>query len=441
MIKNPETIKQIGNEAFKKSDFPTAIAHYKRAKQLDPSNIIYSLNIAAVHLKMENYMECINECDVAIQNGRASNAESKLIAKAFCRMGMAYRDFGDLESAQVAFSQALEEEDTMEYRKFLSDVETAISANDWSSATGEGGGDGGTTAAKSSIISAEEVKKAGNEAFRNSDFQIALANYQLAKQLDPKNMIYSLNIGATHLKMNNYYDCINECNSAIQVGRDNGAEPKLISKAMSRMGFAYRDLGQLENAKMFFSRALTEYPTPEHQKYLSEIEGKIQKEKPNNIALPSTNTAGDNTEGLDLPPGWAIDHDANGRIYYLNHATKLTQWEHPLKMVVQQEKQQMGQRILEPQRQQQQQMEQQRQQELKQQQQQQRQQEYEQRQQELEQQKQQQRQQEYEQQRLLQEQMEQQEYEQQSLLEEQIEQQGFSSDDENIIVAAEVDQR
>ena len=423
MIKNPETIKQIGNEAFKKSDFPTAIAHYKRAKQLDPSNIIYSLNIAAVHLKMENYMECINECDVAIQNGRASNAESKLIAKAFCRMGMAYRDFGDLESAQVAFSQALEEEDTMEYRKFLSDVETAILANNWSSAIGEG--DGGTTpTAKSSIISAEEVKKAGNEAFKNSDFQIALANYQLAKQLDPKNMIYSLNIGATHLKMNNYYDCINECNSAIQVGRDNGAEPKLISKAMSRMGFAYRDLGQLENAKMSFSRALTEYPTPEHQKYLSEIEGKIQKEKPNNMALPSTITAGDNTEGLDLPPGWAIDHDANGRVYYLNHATKLTQWEHPVKMVVQQEQQQMGQQILQQQMEQQR-LQQQRQQDLKQQQQQQRQEEYEQRQQELE-------------QRLLQEQ---QEYEQQSLLEEQIEQQEFSADDENIIVAAEVDQR
>jgi tetratricopeptide (TPR) repeat protein len=96
-------------------------------------------------------------------------------------------------------------------------------------------------------------------------------------------MIYSLNIGATHLKMNNYYDCINECNSAIKVGRDNGADPTMIAKAMCRIGFAYRDLGELENAKMFFSSALTEYPAPErtkHKKTKKETQqNKRKKEK------------------------------------------------------------------------------------------------------------------------------------------------------------------
>ena len=335
MINNPDIIKQIGNEAFKKSDFQTAIAHYKRAKQLDPTNMIYSLNIAAVHLKMEDYAECVNECNEAIQIGRASNAESKLIAKAYCRMGMAYRDFGDLESAQVVFSQALEEEDTMEYRKFLSDIETALSANGWGDATGTD--EGATSTTTTPAISPEDVKQAGNEAFKKSDFQTALAKYQQAKEMDPRNMIYYLNIGATHLKMNNYYDCINECNSAIKVGRDNGADPTMIAKAMCRIGFAYRDLGELENAKIFFSSAAMEHPSPQYEKYLSEIEDKIQKERP--IVPPP---AGD-TGGLELPPGWAISRDANGRVYYLNHLTKKTQWEHPGKLVAEQQQQQQRQ--------------------------------------------------------------------------------------------------
>merc|ERR1711936_800366 len=164
--------------------------------------------------------------------------------------------------------------------------------------------------------------------------------------MDPTNMIYYLNIGATHLKMNNYYDCINECNSAIKVGGDNGADSTMIAKAMCRIGFAYRDLGELENAKMFFSSAAMEHPSPQHEKYLSEIESKIQKEKP--IVPPPAGDSG----GLELPPGWAISRDANGRVYYLNHLTKKTQWEHPGKLVAEQQQQQRRQQQQQQQQQQ-----------------------------------------------------------------------------------------
>lgn len=38
--------KDLGNEAYKKKDFETALEHYDRASQLDPTNITYMTNKA-----------------------------------------------------------------------------------------------------------------------------------------------------------------------------------------------------------------------------------------------------------------------------------------------------------------------------------------------------------------------------------------------------------
>ena len=44
--------KEAGNAAYKKKEFATAIEHYSKAMELDPSDVTYITNRAAVHLEM-----------------------------------------------------------------------------------------------------------------------------------------------------------------------------------------------------------------------------------------------------------------------------------------------------------------------------------------------------------------------------------------------------
>merc|ERR1712038_972818 len=66
---------------------------------------------------------------------------------------------------------------------------------------------------------------------------------------------------------------------AIDVGRENRADFKLIAKAWNRAGNGYRKLGDLNAAKNAFEKALTEHRTPEYKSNLSEVEAAIKKQE------------------------------------------------------------------------------------------------------------------------------------------------------------------
>ena len=67
------------------------------------------------------------------------------------------------------------------------------------------------------------------------------------------------------------------CEKAIDVGRENRADFKLIAKAWNRAGNGYKKLGNLKAAKTAFEKALTEHRTPEYKTNLSEVEAAIKK--------------------------------------------------------------------------------------------------------------------------------------------------------------------
>ena len=73
--------KEKGNAAYKKKDFTTAIEHYDKAIELDPINIVFRNNKAAVFFEQGDYDNCIKTCEEAVDVGRENRADYKLIAK------------------------------------------------------------------------------------------------------------------------------------------------------------------------------------------------------------------------------------------------------------------------------------------------------------------------------------------------------------------------
>ena len=68
-LKNPETLKDLGNKAFTLRHFDEAIKHYTSAIELSSNapNHIYFANRANGYLETNKYQLCIEDCDKALQ--------------------------------------------------------------------------------------------------------------------------------------------------------------------------------------------------------------------------------------------------------------------------------------------------------------------------------------------------------------------------------------
>lgn len=61
-----EAAKLEGNTFYKAKNFEKAIEKYSEAISLNPSEIIFYSNLAAVHMEMKNFDAAIAECDKGI---------------------------------------------------------------------------------------------------------------------------------------------------------------------------------------------------------------------------------------------------------------------------------------------------------------------------------------------------------------------------------------
>ena len=65
----------------------------------------------------------------------------------------------------------------------------------------------------------EAIKEAGNKAFMAKNFDEAIKCYTIAIQitLEKPNHVYYANRANAQLELHNYEECIQDCNSAIQI--------------------------------------------------------------------------------------------------------------------------------------------------------------------------------------------------------------------------------
>ncbi|PSN52087.1 Stress-induced-phosphoprotein 1 [Blattella germanica] len=84
---------------------------------------------------------------------------------------------------------------------------------------------------------------------------------------------------SVYFEQKEYKKCIEQCEKAIEVGRENRADFKLIAKAFTRIGNAHIKLGDLHRAKTAFEKSMSEFRTPEIKALLSNVEKKIKEEE------------------------------------------------------------------------------------------------------------------------------------------------------------------
>ncbi|CAG8568070.1 8265_t:CDS:10, partial [Acaulospora morrowiae] len=135
---------------------------------------------------------------------------------------------------------------------------------------------------------ATNEKELGNAAYKKREFEKALEHYGKAQELDPTNITILTNKAAVLFEQEKYEECIKVCEEAIDIGRENRADYKLIARALGRIGNAYVKLGKLDEAIKFYNKSLTEHRTPDILSRLNEtqkMKTKLEKEAYHNPEL------------------------------------------------------------------------------------------------------------------------------------------------------------
>ncbi|EOA32024.1 hypothetical protein CARUB_v10015267mg [Capsella rubella] len=106
---NPDEVKRIGNEMFKKGCFTAALKMYDRAIELSPSNATYHSNRAAALSSLGQIGEAVNECEKAIK------LDPKF-ARAHHRLALLLLRLGYVDNAGIHFYSVEEPSDPMVVR-------------------------------------------------------------------------------------------------------------------------------------------------------------------------------------------------------------------------------------------------------------------------------------------------------------------------------------
>lgn len=176
-----------GNNLYKEKKFEEALQAYDKAIEINPNDITYLNNKAAVYLEMKEYDKCIEECQKALDKRYEVRADFELVAKVYNRMAVCYRRQGDYANAIAHYERSLLEDNNRHTRAALADVKRLKEKKD-----------------KEDYINpeiAEKHRAKGNEYFRNDQFPEAKKEYEEAIRRNPSDASLYANRAAALMKL------------------------------------------------------------------------------------------------------------------------------------------------------------------------------------------------------------------------------------------------
>jgi len=129
------------------------------------------------------------------------------------------------------------------------------------------------------ITKALEEKDLGNKAYKGKDFAAAHKHYEKAIELDPNNIVFYTNKSAVLFEEERFDECLELCELALSVGRDNRANATLIAKPLARIGRVHLKKNNYVKAVEQLELSLAENRVDSVVKEVEKVKKTIEIEK------------------------------------------------------------------------------------------------------------------------------------------------------------------
>ena len=233
-----------GEEAYERKDYAEAISHFSNASNLNPKEMNFIYKIGKIHLEQGNYAEGISSFSKAINVGKEHGKNVKMVAKAYVRRGKAFKEMGKTDKFEEDMGKALKYLKVVAQLRF--DNEVWDECLDFCQRAREIGEEIGhvdeeflaleskATTRMSEATRAKDLRKLGNDAYKQLDFHTALKHYYEAKKMDPREITILNNIAAVKFEQEKYDECVKICDEAINIGKIHKADSEKMKKARDR---------------------------------------------------------------------------------------------------------------------------------------------------------------------------------------------------------------
>lgn len=203
-VKSAEA-KERGNAFYKAKQFPEALGAYDEAISIDPTNIMFLSNKAAVYIEMNEVERAVSICEEALAVAKEHRVSYEDKAKLYQRMAAAYVKGNNDAAAVDAYKKAQMENFDKAIDRKMKNLELEMKKK-----------------AIAAYIDPEkglEAKERGNVAFREGKFGDAITEYEDAVKRDPTNAAYRNNLAATLLKVGDFMGAKNAVEKALEIDK------------------------------------------------------------------------------------------------------------------------------------------------------------------------------------------------------------------------------